>query len=854
MIPVSLTLKNFMSYGEEGQTLSFKGLHVVCLSGDNGNGKSALLDAMTWALWGKTRASTVQSVSEDDLIRRFADEMEVRFEFELNDQNYRVVRRRKRGKPGDWQLAQAVEGGQYVPIGGTSREIGRQISQLLSMEYETFLASAYLQQGHADEFTRQKPAQRKQILGEILGLEQYDRLESRARERARELKAAMDELDGQLRILDAQAARRGSVEDELAVTRAEIAILASARSDQEATAAQWRDRRTRLDQLAQRRAEMETSAQRQESELRDARAALVKQQERLQRLVDMIGQRDSIVRDYQSLVNARQKREQLEPQVQEFNDKTAERQLVQSTIDIERTKLEGEARAVEQQELAAVRQVAELDRIKAQISTFTAELEGEPELQAEVTASQCDLEHAREQFEALRARNRELTEALKELAEVLDLLRRPLATCPVCETDLTGTRRERVLAKQESKRAELTVIQAGVQREGVACKRAMESAQSTVKDLLVRRDELTAHRSRLEELIRLCESLRSAPEELISSRGRAAAIQRQLETDDYAHAKRLQRRMLDQELSRLGLIKAEYETVVDRARILAEAEIRHDRLRDAEQHLEPERTELAQREKLAASKLESLAEHRAAMDELTTSLSCLDEVRINSAKADAALALLDGDLADQRRREGAHLGFLEDCERAAQSRKDKEGERKRVHQDYWTYDKLASCFGKKGIQALIIENAIPELEEEANELLARMTDNGMQVRFLTTRSGRTARAEIETLDISITDDAGPRPYELFSGGEAFRVNFAIRIALSRLLATRSGARLQTLILDEGFGTQDGKGREKLVEAIDAIKGDFEKILVITHVEELKDSFPQRIEVSKDGRGSRIYVY
>src|SRR5579884_3209703 len=69
MIPIKLTLKNFMSYGEEGATLPLEGLHVACLSGDNGNGKSALLDAMTWALWGKTRASSVKSISEDDLIR-----------------------------------------------------------------------------------------------------------------------------------------------------------------------------------------------------------------------------------------------------------------------------------------------------------------------------------------------------------------------------------------------------------------------------------------------------------------------------------------------------------------------------------------------------------------------------------------------------------------------------------------------------------------------------------------------------------------------------------------------------------------------------------------------------------------
>jgi len=164
-----------------------------------------------------------------------------------------------------------------------------------------------------------------------------------------------------------------------------------------------------------------------------------------------------------------------------------------------------------------------------------------------------------------------------------------------------------------------------------------------------------------------------------------------------------------------------------------------------------------------------------------------------------------------------------------------------------------AAFGKKGIQTYIIENAIPELADEANELLARITDNAMQISFETTRPAKSTSNEIETLDIRIQDDAGIRPYELFSGGEAFRVNFAVRIALSRLLARRAGARLQTLILDEGFGTQDGKGREKLIEAIDSIKDDFEKIIVITHVDELKDAFAQRIEITKDHDGSHIHM-
>ena len=92
-----------------------------------------------------------------------------------------------------------------------------------------------------------------------------------------------------------------------------------------------------------------------------------------------------------------------------------------------------------------------------------------------------------------------------------------------------------------------------------------------------------------------------------------------------------------------------------------------------------------------------------------------------------------------------------------------------------------------------------------------------------------------------------------SGGEAFRVNFAIRLAISKLLTQRAGAKLQLLVIDEGFGSQDALGRARLVEVIDTIKDDFEKILVITHLEELKEEFPVRIEVTKEASGSTFEV-
>ena len=69
------------------------------------------------------------------------------------------------------------------------------------------------------------------------------------------------------------------------------------------------------------------------------------------------------------------------------------------------------------------------------------------------------------------------------------------------------------------------------------------------------------------------------------------------------------------------------------------------------------------------------------------------------------------------------------------------------------------------------------------------------------------------------------------------------------LANRKGAPLPTLFIDEGFGTQDAAGRERIVDVINAIQEDFQQIIVITHMDELKDLFPTRIEVEKGESGS-----
>jgi len=171
MIPIKLAVRNFMCYRENVPPLSFDGIHTACISGDNGNGKSALIDAMTWALWGRTRAK-----SDDDLIHLGQTEMEVEFDFAVSQQPYRIIRKhskpKRRGRSGQTILEfQIATGNGFRSITGNSMtQTQQKITGVLHMDYPTFVNSALLLQGRADEFTVKRPVERKQVLADIMGL------------------------------------------------------------------------------------------------------------------------------------------------------------------------------------------------------------------------------------------------------------------------------------------------------------------------------------------------------------------------------------------------------------------------------------------------------------------------------------------------------------------------------------------------------------------------------------------------------------------------------------------------------------------------------------------------------------
>lgn len=167
------------------------------------------------------------------------------------------------------------------------------------------------------------------------------------------------------------------------------------------------------------------------------------------------------------------------------------------------------------------------------------------------------------------------------------------------------------------------------------------------------------------------------------------------------------------------------------------------------------------------------------------------------------------------------------------------------------FQALATAYSQ--IPVLILETAIPLLEEEANRILAKISTSGLRVTFNTQKALKSRDGLAETLDIAVRDVFGERMLENFSGGERARVDLAVRIGLSKLLANRAGSRLETLIVDEAFAAVDREGVEQLVECLPMLTQEFPVILFITHDENFKSSIAQQIIVTKDHNGSKVEV-
>jgi len=676
--------------------LDFTGIHVAVLTGDNGAGKSSLLDAITWAVWGRARAKT-----DTELVHQGQSEMRVEFTFALGDQTYRVLRAKRVGRGAgsvlDFQVAN--EAGKWLSLAeATIPKTQDKIVRVLRLTYDTFINSAYLMQGKADEFTGKRPTDRKQVLADILGLQQWEAYEERAKERIRATEGRMATLDLFLKEIEDELARRGEYERELAEAQTNVIGVAE--------------------------------------RLRQAEAGWAQIDAARQAMITLERQVDDLTRRLHE----------------------TERELAAIDHELDDARAKADKAALQREQEAVQSRIKLLDELEEERERVTEARQSVGELAAQL----------RGQNEAAKVE----ADGLKKRMETLQAASEP--RCPTCGQPLAERERlellDRLNAEVEARRSQY--------REN----------QAQLKTLT---DEQTAYDKWLKDN---ASDLRARPALL----KKAADFQVALVSASEAH---------------------------ERIVVLTERRARWANSLETEK---ARRAQLdAEAEQYTAILRDSAAQQRA-----------LDQLRQEDTLTKARL--------------GAAQQKLAALEGQAKQRAAKRAELQQLAEEKGLYEELREAFGRRGVPAMMIEAAVPEIEASANALLARMTGGRMNVRINTQRETQAGEVR-ETLDIQISDELGTRAYEMYSGGEAFRVNFAIRVALSQLLARRSGTQLQTLIMDEGFGVLDAAGRERLVEAINAAQADFQRIIVVTHIEELKDAFPARIEITKGPNGSDIMV-
>jgi exonuclease SbcC len=1028
MVPECLIVRNFMCYREGVPPLDLRGISIACLAGNNGAGKSALLDAITWALWGETRLR-----GDKDVLALGAVEVMVELIFSVAGQRYRVIRRHMsagRGKSSISPLEFQVESelGWRTLTGATKTATQQAITATLRMTHDLFSHSAFLRQGRADAFTSSTPNARKTILGEILGLADYDAYESRAKTHVVRLEAGIQAHEGRLAVLagiaaqrdqhaalvETATARRDEAEQRLAQLRndledAQEAVrsledarrrLGGLQADLERLQRERIQRIGELEQTQQRiagwsallarRAEigagtlqlqaaiaehgrLEAVRERYEqlrvavdatrrdvlleqhdhatavarleerlAQLRERAAhaprlrhEIAELQERLEPLRTLDGQREQLRAQRGVLQQQRADHHRLELRRAELRHAIdaraqmlhAERDALLQRIHQAEERLRGET-ALEHAERAAGDAIARGQEHVQQQAAVRAALERLASERGELDAHQTRIKHegeeararrqaldaapagqvpicphcgmpldeanrlrllagydgalarlrttyvelrdARQQLDAAQQEQQARLRAIEQQAEELNRRRTELAQIRQARHELGELRaqldqRERLrlaeidglLSRREfeqSARSELITIEARIGERGSIA--ALDQALQRINDDLERIDaaiaarsalalELQAHEAALHEISRNDPALFEVECDLDARRrawdlGQVAAAPRAALID-------LERQLAP--LADVPLLLAAARSAMHQLAHWAE---------EARQLSEAEGA-LAREQPQAQSQRDALARHDAELAAIETLLTQLRQtshtLRDMPARRDALsrdVRRCSDDLAVWQRDVGEHRARLTASETAAVDHATALRERSELALRRQRFQTLVRAFGKKGIQAMLIERALPEIETEANALLRTMSDNQLQVQFVTQHAGANDQV-IESLDIKISDQMGTRDYAAYSGGEAFRIDFAIRIALSKLLARRAGAHLETLFIDEGFGSQDAQGRDRLIEAITSVQHEFRRILVVTHIQELRDMFPVHIEITKTAEGSRWQI-
>lgn len=849
MIPVKLALKNFLSYGEDVPPLDFTQFHIACLSGNNGQGKSALLDALTWAVWGEGRKASQEKKADNSLLRIGQKDMQVEFVFDLEGDRYRIIRTFSLIKKGsrsslEFQVFNQ-EDNEYISLTGPSiRKTQEKITKTLRIDYQTFINSAFILQGRIDEFSRKSARERKEILSEILGLSRYDELANLAKSHLKEINNSIMTKESRLEYIYQETANLDFYKEKIKELSESYKEISRKIKIEEVKVGKLKEEINLLKHKSEQYAELESRIEQYRQEIARGQKQIELRKREITDYEKIISQKEKVLNDFKNYQKFNNENNEFSQKLQKTRKIEEEKVFTQRKIESERADLEVEVRNKKdrykdlkiraEQGIKNRAKVLELEKKMKEIKLLEEQIE---EIRQKGSKLNVEINSIKGQIERLEKDNKDDQEKLRLLRE------NPEGECPLCEAKLNAERKRKIedninkeislnLKKIEKLRKEAE--ESRKQKDKLAEK--WKEVNQKLKDKDIWQQELSKAHFEYEESKQATKLMVVLQEEIDK-------LEKTIQEKRYALEEQKRLKEFEGQIKDIGYNEIRHRQLSSKIEELSNAPLERVKLEEAEKKIDSLRDGLSELKENYQQKELNLKDLEKKKDKIRVELKELPFLKEKLVQEDQVLnseQTLKDEILEER---GGYQSKFDQCLKLGKEKKETSKELKKSKKEQNIYEKLIVAFGKNGIQALIIENVLPEIEEEANDLLAKLTNNSTQISIESLRDLKSGGIK-ETLDIKISDELGIRDYELYSGGEAFRIDFSLRIALSKLLTRRAGTKLRTLVMDEGFGTQDEEGIDNLVQAIQSISEDFDKILIITHLESLKDAFPVRIEVTK----------
>jgi exonuclease SbcC len=794
----SLRLRNYRRFKE--LDLEFPD-GVVGILGPNGAGKSTVIESIAWALFGNIEEATRTDKESIKRVGAAVDEpCSVTLDFELNGVEYRIERE-MRGKN---LTAKATLKTKEAVLANSEKDATAKVEKLIGMDYKSFFTSVFARQKDLSALQDAQPGDRRKTVLKMLRIDAVDEVLQLVRDDRRDVSKRIEWAQKQLQDEDGrdkeEVIKAGMPALEAASEEATKRLKAASEKEQKASADAEEARKQRDDL----RKDYEGYNQAL-SELTAKRAALTASKERMARTSKRIGE-----------VEDRLKRM---PELEKAD--SAWKEIVAKKERLETEKLKAEKAAHLRKDIADL--TREHDTTQKELEGSRGAAKAAAGLEEELKEADRQREESVAERTRLSARIGELKAGASERRSAAAKDRKKLeeisaagrdGVCPTCERALGDAYallieklrrrcqrwKEAAAREKEAADAELAVGSALKREEALAKRRAAKERELT----LVRRTEAAASEKE-KNLARLSERMKSKAGEL------AAIGETRFSDEEHAVTKA--------EHDRLRPLHDEYIRLKGTEEELAR--LRRD-LADAK-----EQSERVGREEGVVAGMVAVLEPKKAQYDVAYKQLDHKTAELNTAKDERHKAA-----TAKEKSEHGLTQARQEIERIEKTKKS-------IEADSRSKDELADL--EEVLLAFrdnLVARVAPVLAEATSTLLGAMT------------GGRYDTVELsDTYEMRVHDQGQAYDLKRYSGGESDIANLALRLAVSRTIAERAGASpVSLLVLDEIFGSLDKGRRESVMRALNALAGSFRQILLITHIEEVKELFGPiiRVEETADG--------